>query len=65
MLNSLLISSPLEQFEVVSFINVSAPILGYLNIALTNLGLYSLITLFLVIGLHVVGNNEGKLVPSL
>jgi len=65
MLNSLLISSPLEQFEVVSFINVSAPILGYLNIALTNLGLYSLVTLFLVIGLHVVGNNEGKLVPSL
>lgn len=65
MLNSLFISSPLEQFEVVSFINVSAPILGYLNIALTNLGLYSLITLFLVIGLHVVGNNEGKLVPSL
>lgn len=65
MLNSLLISNPLEQFEVVSFINVSAPILGYLNIALTNLGLYSLVTLFLVIGLHVVGNNEGKLVPSL
>lgn len=61
----LVLNSPLEQFEVVSFINISAPILGYFNLALTNLGLYSLIVLFLVLGLHLAGNNEGKLVPSL
>jgi len=59
------INSPLEQFEVLSFINISAPVLGYFNIALTNLGLYSLIVLFLALGLHLAGNNEGKLVPSL
>ena len=56
--------SPLEQFEVVSYININAPLLGYLNLAFTNLGLYSLLTLFLVIGLHLVANNEKKLVPS-
>lgn len=61
----LILNSPLEQFEVISFIHISAPILGYLNLALTNLGLYSLVVLFLVLGLHLAGNNEGKLVPSL
>jgi len=60
----LVLNSPLEQFEIVSFLNISAPILGYFNLALTNLGLYSLIVLFLVLSLHLVGNNEGKLVPS-
>ena len=62
---NLVISSPLEQFEVVNLINLSAPIFGHSHLALTNLALYSLIVTFLVVGLHLVGNNEGKLVPSL
>jgi len=61
---NLVLSSPLEQFEVVNFISISAPIFGYLNISLTNLGLYSIIVLFLVLSLHILGNNENKLVPS-
>nr|QRH18075.1 ATP synthase F0 subunit a [Clavulina sp.] len=64
MIKTFMINSPLEQFEVVSYININAPLLGYLNLAFTNLGLYSLLTLFLVISLHLVGNNEKKLVPS-
>ncbi len=59
-----IINSPLEQFEVVSFININAPLLGYFNLALTNLGLYAIVTGFIVIGLHVIANNEAKLVPS-
>ena len=58
------INSPLEQFEVTNLIGINAPILGYLNITLTNLGLYSLLVLFLIIGIHYAGNNEVKLVPS-
>jgi len=61
---NLVLSSPLEQFEVVNFISISAPIFGYLNISLTNLGLYSIIVLFLILSLHILGNNENKLVPS-
>lgn len=64
MLTTFIAHSPLEQFEVVSFININAPLLGYFNIALTNLGLYSIVTLFVVIGLHLIANNEAKLVPS-
>ena len=62
---NLVISSPLEQFEVINLINLSAPIFGHSHLALTNLALYSLIVSFLVLGLHLAGNNEGKLVPSL
>ena len=58
------INSPLEQFEVTNLIGISAPILGYLNISLTNLGLYTILILFLIVGLHYYGNNEVKLVPS-
>jgi F-type H+-transporting ATPase subunit a len=62
--NNLLINSPLEQFEVTSLISLNAPILGYLNITITNLALYSFLILFLIIGLHILGNNETKLLPS-
>lgn len=61
---TIIINSPLEQFEVVSLVNLNAPLLGYFNLALTNLALYSLLTFFLVTGLHLVANNNTKLVPS-
>ena len=70
MLNSLinksqfLINSPLEQFEVTSLLGLNAPVLGYLNLSLTNLSLYSILVLFLIVGIHYMGNNETKLVPS-
>ena len=61
---NLIINSPLEQFEVTSLLGLNAPIFGYLNITLTNLGFYSLFVLFLIIGIHYMGNNETKLLPN-
>src|ERR1700712_13426 len=58
------INSPLEQFEVTSLISLQLPILGYFTITLTNLALYSLIVLTLVISLHYFTNNDNRLVPS-
>jgi F-type H+-transporting ATPase subunit a len=63
-INNLFINSPLEQFEVTSLIGLNAPIFGYLNLTLTNLGLYSIIVFFLVIGLHILANNNTKLLPN-
>jgi len=60
----LILNSPLEQFEVTSLLGLNAPIFGYLNITLTNLGFYSLFVLFLIISLHFMGNNETRLLPS-
>src|SRR6185369_333450 len=62
--NYLILNSPLEQFEVTSLIGLNAPIFGYLNLTLTNLALYSIIVLFLIVTLHYIANNNSKLVPS-
>lgn len=59
-----LVSSPLEQFEVVSLFSIQAPILGYINLSLTNLGLYSLLSIFIIISLHFFGLNNQKIIPS-
>jgi len=61
---NLLINSPLEQFEITNLLGISAPIFGYLNITLTNLVLYSILILFLIVSLHYLGNNETKLLSS-
>jgi len=63
-MKTLFILSPLSQFEVTSLIGLNAPILGHLNLTLTNLGLYSLFVLFIVIGLHYFANNDSNLIPS-
>lgn len=62
--SNLFINSPLEQFEVTSLLGFSAPLLGYINFTLTNLALYSLLILFLIVGLHFFANNNTKLLPS-
>jgi F-type H+-transporting ATPase subunit a len=63
-MNKLFILSPLSQFEVVNLIGVNAPILGYLHINLTNLALYIIFVLIIIIGLHINGNNDLKIVPN-
>jgi F-type H+-transporting ATPase subunit a len=62
--SNFLINSPLEQFEVTSLLGINAPIFGYLNLTLTNLALYSLLILLLIISLHYFGNNDTKLLSS-
>lgn len=63
-MKTLFILSPLSQFEVTSLIGLNAPILGHLNLTLTNLGLYSLFVLFVVVALHYFANNDSNLIPS-
>jgi F-type H+-transporting ATPase subunit a len=58
------IISPLEQFEVTSLLSFNAPLFGYFTFTLTNLALYSILILFLILGLHYMGNNDTKLLPS-
>jgi len=58
------IYSPLDQFEVVSLLGFSSALIGNFHISLTNFGLYSLIILFIIIGLHIFSNNENSLIPS-
>lgn len=63
-LNNYNINSPLEQFEVTSLLGFNAPIFGYLNLTLTNLALYSILVISIIVAIHYLGNNESKLIPS-
>jgi F-type H+-transporting ATPase subunit a len=62
--SNLFINSPLEQFEITSLLSFNAPILDYINLTLTNLALYTLLILFLILSLHIYANNNTKLLPS-
>jgi len=56
--------SPLSQFEVTSLIGMNAPILGYLSINFTNLALYTCFIFIIVLGFHLYGNNDSKIIPN-
>jgi len=58
-----MIYSPLEQFTVVSLSNSTLSLFGD-ALPLTNLGLYCLLTLTVVISLHLLANHNYALVPS-
>lgn len=58
------INSPLEQFEVTNLLGINSPFLGFFHLNLTNLALYSILVLAIIISIHYLGNNENKLVPS-
>ena len=60
-------ASPLEQFEVISFLGLNAPVLGAgsgFNLTLTNLGFYTILTLSIALLLHILGDGQKKLIPS-
>lgn len=63
-MSQIFILSPLNQFEVINLLGLNAPILGHLNISITNLALYSCLILLVVFSLHFYGNNDYKLIPS-
>jgi len=63
-MKELFILSPLSQFEVINLIGINAPILGYLHINLTNLALYALFIITIIVSLHFYGNNDSKLIPN-
>lgn len=56
--------TPLEQFEILPLIIITAPVVGNFVLALTNLGLSVIITSVLILGLHILGNNRHHLVPN-
>ena len=57
-------NSPLEQFEVTNIFSLQFPIFGYFTLSITNLALYSILVLLVTLGLHLLGDNESKLIPS-
>lgn len=63
-MNNIYIISPLEQFEINNFIGINAPILGYFQITLTNIGFYFIVALCLSIGIHIITNNNKAIIAN-
>ena len=58
------VNSPLEQFEVTNLLGINSPFFGFFHINLTNLALYSILVLAIILSIHYLSNNENKLVLS-
>jgi len=59
-----IIASPLDQFEVRDLLSLNAPILGNLNLSLTNIGLYLTIGVLIILILNILTTNYNKIVSN-
>ncbi len=57
-------NSPLDQFTIRNLISIKGDMLGNINIALTNMGLYLTITTFIVIIMYLLANNFNLITPN-
>jgi len=56
--------SPLDQFEIRDLLNIDAPILGYLHLSITNIGLYLIIATLITFFLNILATNYSKVVSN-
>jgi F-type H+-transporting ATPase subunit a len=58
------ILSPLDQFDVRNLIGINAPILGNVQISITNIGLYLTIGTLLILLLNFLATNYNKIISN-
>ena len=58
------ISSPLDQFEIRNLLSLDAPILANIHMSLTNIGLYLITGMLLVLSLNILATNYNKIVSN-
>ncbi|KAF7846076.1 hypothetical protein BT93_L5320 [Corymbia citriodora subsp. variegata] len=58
------IQSPLEQFEINSLMGINAPLFGYAELSLTNIGLYFILALLVIVGFNVIASNNNKIIAN-
>ena len=54
--------SPLDQFEIRDFITLDAPILNNIHLSITNIGLYLLISTYIILTIAFLANNVNKII---
>lgn len=59
-----LVNSPLEQFEIIDFFYLCAPILGYIKWSLTNIGFYVMLAVLIILAMNLLASNYYSLIPS-
>ena len=56
--------SPLDQFEIRDLISIYGPIIGNINISLTNITMYLIIASFICFNFSILATNIEKLVSN-
>lgn len=57
-------TSPLDQFEIRNLLSLEAPVLGNMNISLTNIGLYLSISVFIILTTSILATNYNKVISN-
>jgi F-type H+-transporting ATPase subunit a len=58
------ISSPLDQFEIKDLISLKGEIMSNTTLSVTNIGLYLIMTMILVISYSLITSNRQKIIPN-
>jgi F-type H+-transporting ATPase subunit a len=64
MIFSLLISNPLEQFEILDFAYFTFPLFSAAKFSLTNIGFYLILVFMLIISINFLTTNNQRIIPS-
>ena len=64
MIRQNIILSPLDQFEIRDLFSLDISLLGNTHFSLTNIGLYLLISLFIIITYSLLATNNNKILPN-
>lgn len=56
--------SPLDQFEIRDLIKLQAPVFANLNISITNIAFYLILSVSIIIFILILSNNEEKIIPT-
>jgi F-type H+-transporting ATPase subunit a len=57
-------NSPLDQFTIRNLFSIKGDILGNINISLTNMGLYLIITTVIIFAYYLLANNYDRITPN-
>ena len=63
-MRNIIINSPLEQFEINTYISLNSSLIDLSWLSITNFSIYSLIVFSLIIGLHTLSINNNGIIPS-
>ena len=58
------IFSPLDQFEIRNLFSIDTPLLGNINLSITNIGFYMTIASFLAFSLSILATNYSRIAPN-
>lgn len=62
--SSMIAFSPLDQFNIVKYLGIEAPILGNFSLSITNISVYLIIGTFILLTLNILATNYNKVISN-